>query len=79
MKKGILILVLGLLLSSCQSKVIRYTSADVSDYNLQTTKSSKAKMISVKKVNRNLLIADYSGRQLIIIQWILLRFMKQMY
>lgn len=53
MKKGILILVLGLLLSSCQSKVIRYTSADVSDYNLQTTKSSKAKMISVKKVNKD--------------------------
>lgn len=52
-EKGILILVLGLLLSSCQSKVIRYTSADVSDYNPADNKVIKSKDDQCEKVNKD--------------------------
>lgn len=51
--KGLVCIGLLLSLTSCQSKVIQYTSEDASEYSLQKTKTSKAKMISVKTVNKN--------------------------
>ena len=42
-----------LVLCGCQSGVTQYTSSDVADYNLQTTNSSKANMISVKQMNKD--------------------------
>ncbi len=43
----------SLILCGCQSGVKQYTSSDVADYNLQTTNSSKANMISVKQMNKD--------------------------
>lgn len=43
----------SLILCACQSGVTQYTSSYVSRYNLQTTNSSKANMISVKQMNKD--------------------------
>lgn len=38
-------------MTSCQSKVTKYTSEDATEYGLQVTKTSKATMIGIKTVN----------------------------
>lgn len=53
MKKIVLVLLALSLLTGCHRKIVKYTDEDVSQYNLKTTKSSKAKMIDVKKVNKD--------------------------
>lgn len=53
MKKIVLVCLTLCLLTGCHKKIIKYTDEDVSQYNLKTTKSSKAKMVDVKKVNKD--------------------------
>lgn len=51
--KLLLCFILCISLTSCQSKVIQYTSEDASAYSLEKTKTTQAKMISVKTVNKD--------------------------
>ncbi len=46
-------IIFSMILCGCQNGVTQYTSSAVADYNLQTTNSSKANMISVKQMNKD--------------------------
>ncbi len=49
--KRFICLMICLFLCSCQSKVTKYTSEEVEEYNLKTNYTSKANMKTVKQVN----------------------------
>lgn len=52
MKKALLIMIILILaVSGCQSKVVKYTSEDAEQYALQKAKTTQANLISVKQKN----------------------------
>lgn len=50
-KTKIIIILVCLFLSGCQSRVVKYTSEDVTEYALQKAKTTQAEMIGVKQKN----------------------------
>lgn len=52
-KKLICMLMCCFVLTSCASRITKYTSEDATQYNLMKTKTTKAKMIDVKTVNND--------------------------